>query len=551
MIASSGRPLCLIGKVVDSQGHESLQTILIQNGRITAIQPGKVPFSLPNLISLELADHEAIFPGLINLHVHSEYNIFPLWQSPAVWSNRFQWRNNEQYLREIKSFKDYVDARWVKDYLGFTQPIIQALTAEKNTLPTPTMLASAITEVQKMYGVVTELQAVAGGTTLAQQTIRLETNASLPNFIIRNTGAPAELGLPLTQKVFSVVDFVRPGPDFDPPGSPIRAQEDTSAWPMMRHPSFDDFLTSVQQGNNRYYASIAHIAEGRAGYLQPGKPDGFSRREFSEFRQALASLSNKDALKTAHLTLTHACGLDYSDPSTIDFLRDNHISIVWSPVSNLILYRDTIPVKTLLDQGVNVCLGSDWAPSGSKHVWDELKFARHFCDMVGLSVSDAQLLAMVTQNPAKALGHVPAGAIQTGYNADFFILQKQSSQQSALAALHTQDDRSVRCTIVNGRVIYGDQDLFTNTLTVDYERIPIGEGNAAAQKAVSINSSLHFDLTKSLNQVDALMHRYATDALRSPNLRRTRLLSADDHLYLTRIHMVKTHLAELVQNLKK
>jgi len=367
----------------------------------------------------------------------------------------------------------------------------------------------------------------------------------------RNTGAPTELGLPATKKVFSVVDFVRPGPNFDPPGSPIRAQENTADWPMMRHPSFNDFLTSVQQGNNRYYASIAHIAEGRAGYLQAGKPDGFSRREFSEFRQALASLPNKDALKTAHLTLTHACGLDYSDPSTIDFLRDNRISIVWSPVSNLILYRDTIPAQTLLDQGINICLGSDWAPSGSKHVWDELKFARHFCNVVGLAVSDAQLLAMVTQNPALALGDIPAGRIQTGYNADFFILQKKTPQQPPLTALLTQDDRSVRCTIVNGRVLYGDQDLFTNTLSVDYQRIPPEEGSAAAQKAVSINSSLNFDLSRSLKQVDALMYSYASEFLRSPNLRRTRLLSTDDHLYQTRINMVKTHLAELIQNLKK
>ncbi|WP_080055119.1 amidohydrolase family protein [Spirosoma aerolatum] len=551
MIASSGRPLCLIGNVVDSQGHESLQTILVQGGRITAIQPGKVPFSLPDLIVLELADHEVLFPGLINLHVHSEYNIFPLWQSPAVWSNRFQWRNNEQYLRDIKSFKEYVEANWVTDYLDFTRPFIQTLKEKKSTILTPVMLASAISEVQKMHGVITELQAVAGGTTLAQQTIKLETNASLPNFIIRNTGAAAELGLPITKKVFSVVDFVRPGPNFDPPGSPIRAQENTSAWPMMRHTSFNDFLTSVQQGNNRYYASIAHIAEGRAGYLQPGKPDGFSRREFSAFRQALASLSNKDALKTAHLTLTHACGLDYSDPSTIAFLRDNYISIVWSPVSNLILYRDTIPVKTLLDQGINVCLGSDWAPSGSKHVWDELKFARHFCDAVGLAVTDTQLLAMVTQNPALALGSIPAGRIQTGYNADFFILQKQTPQQPALSALLTQDDRSVRCTIVNGRVLYGDQDLFTNTLSVDYQRIPTEEGNAAAQKVVSINSSLNFDLSRSLKQVDALMYRYASAYLHSPNLHRTRLLSADDYLYQTRINMVKMHLAELIQNLKR
>jgi 5-methylthioadenosine/S-adenosylhomocysteine deaminase len=547
MVSSSGRPLCIMGNVVDSQGHESTKTILVQNGKIRSIQAGKVPLSLPDLILLELADDEVVFPGLINLHVHSEYNIFPLWQSPAVWSNRYQWRINDQYIREIKLFKEYIEARWVKDYLGFVQPIVQSLTTKKEEPITAISMASAISEVQKMHGIMTELQAVAGGTTLLQQTIKLENNGSLPSFIVRNTGAPDELGLPVTKKVFSVVDFVRPGPNFDPPSSPLNANDETASWPMMRHPSFDDFLASVQNGNNRYYASIAHIAEGRAGYLQRGNPDGFSRREFTEFRKALSQLPNPEFLKTANLTLTHACGLNYSDSATLDFLRDNNISIVWSPVSNLILYRDTLPVKTLLNHGINVCLGSDWAPSGSKHVWDELKFARHFCDALSLDISNAQLLAMVTQNPAAALGQVQAGAIETGYNADFFILRKQSPQQSALTALQTQDDSSVRCTIVNGRVLYGDEDLFTNTLSVDYQRIPPTEGKAAEKKVVSINSSLHFDLQKSLIQVDALMDRYATENLRSPNLRRTRLLSSDDHLYLARIDLVKTQLAELLK----
>ncbi|SFD36073.1 Cytosine/adenosine deaminase [Spirosoma endophyticum] len=536
-----------MGNVVDAQGRESVKTILVQNGKITNVHNGKVPLSLPDLILLELADNEVVFPGLINLHVHSEYNIFPLWQSPAVWSNRYQWRNNDQYTQEIKNFKEYIESKWIQDYLGFTKPIVQSYITEKDDHLTATSIAIAVSEVQKLHGVITELQAVAGGTTLVQQTIKLENNASLPSFIVRNTGDPAELGLPFTKKVFSVVDFVRPGPDFDAPGSPIHARDDTSAWPMMRHPSFTDFLTSLQEGNSRYYASIAHLAEGRAGYLQRGKPDGFSRREFTEFRKALSQLPNPEALKTAHLTLTHACGLDYSDPDTLDFLRDNHISIVWSPVSNLILYRDTIPVKALLDHGINVCLGSDWAPSGSKHVWDELKFARYFCDAVSLDVSSAQLLAMITQNPAAALGQIKAGAIQTGYNADFFILRKQSPDQSALTALQTQYDSAVRCTIVNGRVIYGDEDLFVNTLAVDYQRIPLEEGQAAAKKVVSINSSLNFDLAKGLAQVDALMLRYATETLRLPNLRRTRLLSADDHLYQVRIKLVKSYLAELLK----
>ncbi|QHW01074.1 amidohydrolase family protein [Spirosoma endbachense] len=547
MFTSSGRPLCIIGNVVDGQGRESVKTILVQNGRITAVQPGKVPFDLPNLIRLELADNETVLPGLINLHVHSEYNVFPLWQSPAVWSNRFQWRNNEQYIKDIKNFKEYIEANWQQESFDFIQSVLQPPNTGNHPPLSAAAVAAAMKEVQKLHGIVTELQAVAGGTTLVQQTIKLENDGKIPNFIIRDTTDPGELGIPQTKRVFSVVDFVRPGPNFDAPGSPDLADDDTSSWPMMRHPSFDDFLSSVREGNNRYYACIAHIAEGRAGYLQRGNPDGFSRREFTEFRRALADPAYTAFLKTANLTLTHACGLDYSDNETLDFLRENHISVVWSPVSNLILYRDTIPVKTLLNHGINVCLGSDWAPSGSKHVWDEFKFARHFCDMLALSVSDAQLLAMMTQNPATALGSLKVGSIQAGYNADFFILRKQTPEQPALAALHTQDDRSVRCTIVNGRIVYGDKDLIDNSLSVDYQRIPASEGQVASQKVVSINSSLNFDLIKAISQTDLLMSHYTNKVVNQPWLQRTRLLSADDFVYQRRINQLKADLTDLIR----
>lgn len=547
MLTSSGRPLCIMGNAVDSLGRQSIKTILVQHGRIRSMQDGKVPLSLPDLILLELADDEVIFPGFINLHIHSEYNIFPIWQSPAVWSSRFQWRNNGQYIRDIKNFKEFMDASWKHEPVDFVEPILQTLATEKHLALHDLSWTTAIREVQKLYGVVTELQAVAGGTTLIQQTLKLEADAALPPFIVRNTGAPGELGLPPTKKVFSVVDFVRPGPNFDAPGSPEQANDDTSGWPMMRHPSFDDFLSSVQQDNNRFYATIAHIAEGRSGYLQAGKPDGFSRREFTEFRRVLEQVSDKTALQRANLTLTHACGLDYSDRGTLDFLRDNHISIVWSPVSNLILYRDTIPVKKLLDHGVNVCLGSDWAPSGSKHVWDELKFARHFCDALGLDVSNAQLLAMVTQNPATAIGQAKAGKIDVGYNADFFILRKQSPKQFALDALLNQDDSAVRCTIVNGRIVYGDENLFVNTLDVDYQRIGAGEGKAAAQKVVSLNSALNFNLTTALLQVNSLMQQYAKETLNQPQFQRSRLLSADDTKYQMRIRELKVELANLIK----
>ena len=48
-------------------------------------------------------------------------------------------------------------------------------------------------------------------------------------------------------------------------------------------------------------------------------------------------------------------------------------AIAWSPFSNLWLYGETTDVPAARDAGIKVCLGSDWAPSGTKHVLGELK----------------------------------------------------------------------------------------------------------------------------------------------------------------------------------
>jgi 5-methylthioadenosine/S-adenosylhomocysteine deaminase len=41
-------------------------------------------------------------------------------------------------------------------------------------------------------------------------------------------------------------------------------------------------------------------------------------------------------------------------------------TVVWSPFSNLWLYRATTDVVAARDEGMRVCLGSDWPPSGSR-----------------------------------------------------------------------------------------------------------------------------------------------------------------------------------------
>ena len=51
-------------------------------------------------------------------------------------------------------------------------------------------------------------------------------------------------------------------------------------------------------------------------------------------------------------------------------------AMVWSPLSNLLLYGQTADVGTAREAGVLMALGPDWSPSGSKNLLGELKLAR-------------------------------------------------------------------------------------------------------------------------------------------------------------------------------
>lgn len=68
----------------------------------------------------------------------------------------------------------------------------------------------------------------------------------------------------------------------------------------------------------------------------------------------------------------HAAGLL---PPDFDRLAAEKGSIVWSPLSNLLLYGRTSRVEAARAASVKIGLGSDWSPTGSKNLLGELKVA--------------------------------------------------------------------------------------------------------------------------------------------------------------------------------
>lgn len=99
-------------------------------------------------------------------------------------------------------------------------------------------------------------------------------------------------------------------------------------------------------------------------------------------------------------------------------------SMVWSPLSNLLLYGQTAKLGSALAHDVPVALGSDWSPSGSKNLLGELKVARLAAPAAGaIALTDADLVAMATRTPAQMLGWGgQIGTLETGKRADLLVI---------------------------------------------------------------------------------------------------------------------------------
>jgi 5-methylthioadenosine/S-adenosylhomocysteine deaminase len=149
-------------------------------------------------------------------------------------------------------------------------------------------------------------------------------------------------------------------------------------------------------------------------------------------------------------------------------------SIVWSPFSNLWLYRATTDVVAAREHKIRICLGADWGPSGSKNVLGELKVAdiwnRGHLDR---AFSDLELCEMVTTNPGDALARTwgsRVGRIEQGRTADLLVVD--SRLEDVYRNLIESIERDVRLVLVGGKARYGRNALMKAAGAESSEKLP-------------------------------------------------------------------------------
>ncbi|NEA53252.1 amidohydrolase family protein [Streptomyces sp. SID13666] len=188
---------------------------------------------------------------------------------------------------------------------------------------------------------------------------------------------------------------------------------------------------------------LLHLAEGT---------DAAARAHF----QALEFQPGQWAI-TENLVGIHCTALTGAD---FRILADHGGSMVWSPLSNLLLYGKTADIAAAKQAGVLIGLGSDWAISGSKGLLGELKAARLASDAAGGVFSDRELVAMATRDAATILQwDQTLGSLRPGMRAD--LLTISGAAGDPYGSLIDAGDEDIRLVTIDGVARYGTRRLMT------------------------------------------------------------------------------------------
>jgi 5-methylthioadenosine/S-adenosylhomocysteine deaminase len=245
----------------------------------------------------------------------------------------------------------------------------QLITGPMQVLGSDPQLAAAVIRY-------VEMRSLLGGTTTSQGVTLSSAPGLVRHFkgLVRNVEAPGETDLPAAVTHIADVDAK----------------------------DAEKFLARISTGQK----CILHLAEGT---------DAAARNHFKALQ-----ISPKKWAITENLIGIHCVALTAAD---FKVMADHGGSMVWSPLSNLLLYGQTADLAAAMKAKVPVALGSDWAPSGSKDLLGELKAAKLAAPLTGAKVTDADLVAMATSTPAKMLGwQDQLGSLQAGKYADLIVV---------------------------------------------------------------------------------------------------------------------------------
>jgi 5-methylthioadenosine/S-adenosylhomocysteine deaminase len=454
--------------------------VLVRDGRIAAVWQGPTPpdgVVVGEASVVETGPQDLVFPGLINLHNHPRENHLHAWPSPSSHALPAQGKaGTDPYANRYQ---------WGATGSPTAPPELSRLVTNPADVLAEDLGLGLRGEIVKYA----ETAALLGGETAIQGAAP---NPESDGVLIRNVDNDA-----FDTRI--APDLVRPIAGFD-------------------GVDLSSLLAAMTTG--KVDAWMIHLAEGvRDGRRRAGDPVS-SRAEF-------ATLKAKGLL-TDMTVIIHGTALeraDFAEMRAAPTIRSDGVGdgrgakLVWSPLSNLLLYGETTNVYDALAEHVLVSLGTDWTPSGSHTLLQELKIADiALRDVRVLGAAreqvadfavdgkrgeerqlaeeslDRVLVDMVTRNPALSLRwYDKVGSVEAGKIADLLLVRRPAQSPSlGLPPTPYRDlidatEREVELVLVGGDPLAGDVELMSALKPNDHEVVASGAGGFA--KAVDVTTT--------------------------------------------------------------
>jgi hypothetical protein len=250
---------------------------------------------------------------------------------------------------------------------------------------------------------------------------------------------------------------------------------------------FIEDLAANQASVRKLTGWFFHLAEGISQYSRDEYYNPNYKSTLKVNGKNRPGLKNLD-LVTPSLIGIHCTGLKEEDFADWKGITGGGAKIVWSPVSNFLLYGKTTDILGARRQGATVSIGTDWAPSGSKNLLWELKFADQINEQKwNKALTSRELVQMVTSNPAKLVGwEAIVGQIKPGMTADLVVVDESNANDPYRNLIDAVESK-VQLVLIGGDPLYGDEKWLKATKTYPdgkhYELINEAPGR---QKAIDI-----------------------------------------------------------------
>jgi cytosine/adenosine deaminase-related metal-dependent hydrolase len=521
VFAQTEKNLVLVGQIPGRyfEGVNSHQYVLgfveIQNRviqKMGQLTPDKVDQfvkdnSAKQVILLKRAGVEpfdVIYPGLINLHNHTKQNNLPIWgEAVGQFANRFEWRDWPVYKYSVSgNMNPWVDYARAIECATFRWSELHAMTLGTIYLQGPSSCVDGfgIQRVEDSGSYISDKAPVQAPTDLVMPTEMQFVWNTLGPMI--KTGQTYEQALAQTIKQFCPTIAVTAenvnGSEMlkifkDQAKLVSLCQKEGLPDKFVRyvywiHPTVAGRKNYFNEPNSKYSAVIAHLAEGR-------RDDAYNQKEYEIVKML--------GLNLPQMNFVHGVGIPASEYPE---LAKKNIGLIWSPFSNLILYSQTLDIVNAFKSKVRLALGSDWVPTGTKSVLEEVKIARRYIikdiDKEGLldtlsggtrdlSKIDEELFKMVTENPAMMIGHSEikkgtvfkknpsgydesaVGRLAVGAMGSVIVVSYQNNDPYT-NLIQFADEKDINLVVVDGRPIYGNTP-YLDVLGFEskYEKLPI------------------------------------------------------------------------------